>query len=510
MPGARLPMHNIRDVLRLTAAGMSSRKIAASLSIGATTVIDCLHRARRAGLAWPLPDEIDDAILEVRLYPPRPTTKEQRPLPNWAEVHRELKRPGVTLELLWQEYREQYPDGYSYSRFCDLFREWEKRVSPTMRQTHIAGEKMFVDYAGTKVQVIDGITGEVLAAELFVAVLGASSLTYAEATWTQSLPDWIGAHKRALRYFGGVTAMIVSDNLKSGITKACFYEPNVNRTYQEMADHYDTAVVPARPKKPRDKAKVEAGVQVATRWVIAKLRKRTFFTIAGLNAAIRDCVEQINNRVTRHLGASRRSLFEEIERSALKKLPDTEYVFAEWKQCRAGIDYHVEIDKHYYSVPYTLMRQELWASYTASTVEVFHRGKRVAAHRRGPPNRGHTTLPEHMPSSHRRYADWTLERIKREAGEIGPNASALVEIILREKRHPEQGFRSCRGIVNLVGRFPRERVEAACERALAIRTRSFSSVKSILDTKLDRKRPEKAAEGPAIAHDNIRGPTFYH
>jgi transposase len=510
MPGARLPMHNIRDVLRLTAAGMSSRKIAASLSIGATTVIDCLHRARRAGLAWPLPDEIDDAILEVRLYPPRPTTKEQRPLPNWAEVHRELKRPGVTLELLWQEYREQYPDGYSYSRFCDLFREWEKRVSPTMRQTHIAGEKMFVDYAGTKVQVIDGITGEVLAAELFVAVLGASSLTYAEATWTQSLPDWIGAHKRALRYFGGVTAMIVSDNLKSGITKACFYEPNVNRTYQEMADHYDTAVVPARPKKPRDKAKVEAGVQVATRWVIAKLRKRTFFTIAGLNAAIRDCVEQINNRVTRHLGASRRSLFEEIERSALKKLPDTEYVFAEWKQCRAGIDYHVEIDKHYYSVPYTLMRQELWASYTASTVEVFHRGKRVAAHRRGPPNRGHTTLPEHMPSSHRRYADWTLERIKREAGEIGPNASALVEIILREKRHPEQGFRSCLGIVRLAERFPRERVEAACERALAVGTRSFSSVKSILNTKLDRKRPEKAAEGPAIVHDNIRGPTFYH
>jgi transposase len=510
MPGARLPMHNIRDVLRLTAAGMSSRKIAASLSIGATTVIDCLHRARRAGLAWPLPDEIDDAILEVRLYPPRPTTKEQRPLPNWAEVHRELKRPGVTLELLWQEYREQYPDGYSYSRFCDLFREWEKRVSPTMRQTHIAGEKMFVDYAGTKVQVIDGMTGEVLAAELFVAVLGASSLTYAEATWTQSLPDWIGAHKRALRYFGGVTAMIVSDNLKSGITKACFYEPNVNRTYQEMADHYDTAVVPARPKKPRDKAKVEAGVQVATRWIIAKLRKRTFFTIAGLNAAIRDCVEQINNRVTRHLGASRRSLFEEIERSALKKLPDTEYVLAEWKQCRAGIDYHVEIDKHYYSVPYTLMRQELWASYTASTVEVFHRGKRVAAHRRGPPNRGHTTLPEHMPSSHRRYADWTLERIKREAGEIGPNASALVEIILREKRHPEQGFRSCLGIVRLVGRFPRERVEAACERALAVGTRSFSSVKSILNTKLDRKRPEKAAEGPAIVHDNIRGPTFYH
>jgi transposase len=510
MPQERLSMRKIREVLRLKAGGFSKRRIAASLGISATAAMECVQRARRVGLTWPLPEDLSDDALEQCLYPPSSIKDEQRPLPSWAEIHRELKRPGVTLQLLWQEYREQHPSGYAYSRFCDLHRAWEKRVSPTMRQTHIAGERMFVDYAGTKLQVIASTTGEILTAELFVAVLGASSLTYAEATWTQSLPDWTGSHTRAFSYFGGVTAMIVSDNLKSGITKACFYEPNVNRTYQEMADHYDTAIVPARPKKPRDKAKVEAGVQVATRWVIAKIRKRTFFSLAELNAAIRDCVEQINNRVTRHLGASRRSLFEEIERSALMSLPTTEYVFAQWKQCRAGIDYHVEIDKHYYSVPYTLMRQELWASYTASTVEVFHRGKRVAAHRRGPPNRGHTTLPEHMPSSHRRHADWTLERIKREAGEIGPNATALVEVIMREKRHPEQGFRSCRGIVKLLERFDRERVEAACERALAIRARSFSSVKSILDTKLDRKRPEKAADGPAVVHSNIRGPNFYH
>ena len=503
-------MRKIREVLRLKADGFSKRRIAASLGISATAAMECVQRAQHAGLTWPLPEDLSDAALEQRLYPPPTSTKEQRPLPNWAEIHRELKRPGVTLQLLWQDYREQHPNGYGYSRFCDLNREWEKRVSPTMRQTHIAGERMFVDYAGTKLHVVDWTTGEILTAELFVAVLGASSLTYAEATWTQSLPDWIGAHTRAFSYFDGVTAMVVSDNLKSGITKACFYEPNVNRTYEEMAKHYKTAVVPARPRKPKDKAKVEAGVQVATRWIIAKIRKRTFFSLAELNAAIRDCVEWINNRVTRHLGASRRSLFEQIERTALKPLPAAAYVFAHWKQCRAGIDYHVEIDKHYYSVPYTLVRQELWASYTASTVEVFHRGKRVAVHRRGPPNRGHTTLPEHMPSSHRRYADWTPERIKREAGEIGPNTAALVEVILREKRHPEQGFRSCRGIVNLVGRFPRERVEAACERALAIGTRSFSSVKSILDTKLDRKRPEKAADGPAIVHDNIRGSTFYH
>jgi transposase len=510
MPQERLPMRKIREVLRLKADGFSKRRIAASLGISATAAMECVQRARRAGLTWPLPEDLSDQALELRLYPPATINDEQRPLPSWAEIHRELKRPGVTLQLLWQEYREQHPSGYAYSRFCDLHREWERRLSPTMRQTHIAGERMFVDYSGTKLQLVERTTGEVLTAELFVAVLGASNFTYAEATWTQSLPDWIGSHTRALNYFGGVTAVIVSDNLKSGITKACFYDPNVNRTYEEMARHYKTAIVPARPRKPKDKAAVEVGVQIALRWIIAKLRNRTFFSLAELNAAIRDCVEQINNRVTRHLGASRRSLFEQIERSALKKLPDTEYVFAQWKQCRAGIDYHVEIERHYYSVPYTLMRQELWASYSASTVEVFHRGKRVAAHRRGPSNRGHTTLPEHMPSSHRRYADWTPERIKREASEIGPNAGALVEVILREKRHPEQGFRSCLGIVRLVGRFPRERVEAACERALAIGTRSYTSVKSILDTKLDRKRPEKAADGPAIVHSNIRGPNFYH
>ena len=355
MPQERLLMRKIREVLRLKANGFSKRRIAASLGISATAAMECVQRARRAGLTWPLPEDLSDDALEQRLYPLPAARDEQRPVPNWAEIHRELKRSSVTLQLLWHEYREEHPDGYGYSRFCDLYRAWEKRVSPTMRQTHIAGERMFVDYAGTKLQVIDSITGEILTAELFVAVLGASSLTYAESTWTQSLPDWIGSHTRAFRYFGGVTAMIVSDNLKSGITKACFYEPNVNLTYQEMADHYDTAIVPARPKKPKDKAKVEAGVQVATRWVIAKLRKRTFFSLAELNAAIRDCVEQINNRVTRHLGASRRSLFEQIEKTALKSLPTTEYVFGQWKHCRAGIDYHVEIDKHYYYVEFPTM-----------------------------------------------------------------------------------------------------------------------------------------------------------
>ena len=323
-----------------------------------------------------------------------------------------------------------------------------------MRQSHIAGERLFVDYAGTTLEVVDASTGEVMTAQLFVAALGASSYTYAEATWTQGLSDWIGSHTRTFAFIGGVPAMVVSDNLRSGITKACFYEPAVNRTYGEMAAHDNTAIVPARPYRARDKAKVEVAVQVATRFIIAKLRNRAFFSLAALNAAIAELVAQVNNRLSRHLGASRQALFEELERSALKPLPAEPYVFAEWKECRVGLDYHVEIEKHYYSVPHQLLREKVWARITARTIEVFHRGKRIAAHVRSSSNRKHTTVREHMPSSHRRYADWTPERLRRQADAIGRNTPALVEIILRERAHPEQGFRACVGIVRLRPRIP--------------------------------------------------------
>ena len=513
MPQQRLPMRKIRDVLRLTAAGLSSRKVAASLSVGGTTVIDCLQRARAAGVAWPLPEDITDEVLEARLYPASASLAElaaRRPRPDWATIHRELKRPGVTLQLLWAEHRAVHADGYGYSRFCDLYRAWEGRLSPTMRQTHVAGERMFVDYAGTTLDVIDAATGEVLRAQLFVAVLGASNYTYAEATWTQGLADWIGSHVRTFTFYGGVTSQVVSDNIKSGIIKACFYEPAVNRTYAEMAVHYDTAIVPARPYKPRDKAKVEVAVLVATRWIIAKLRNRRFFSLFELNVAIRELVTALNDRVTRHLGASRRMLFEELERSELKPLPAEPYTYAEWKECKPGLDYHVEVEKHYYSVPHTLMREKMWVRITARTVEVFHRGKRVAAHVRSSSNRKHTTVREHMPSSHRRYADWTPEHLRRRAGEIGPNTSALVEIVLRERRHPEQGFRSSIGIIRLANAHGRDRLEAACGWALMIGARSYTSVISILKNNLDRRRPAKAADGPAILHSNIRGPGYFH
>jgi transposase len=346
-------MRKIRDVLRLSAAGMSKRKIAASLGVSATAAGDCIRRARRAGLTWPLPDGLTDEALERRLFPaPSVAAKDRRPQPNWAVVHRELRRPGVTLQLLWEEHRAVHPDGHGYSRYCEIYRAWAGRLTPTMRQNHVAGERMFVDYAGTTLDVIDGLTGELLTAQLFVAVLGASSLTYAEATWTQGLSDWIGSHTRTFAFIAGVPAMVVSDNLRSGVTKACFYEPAVNRTYAEMAAHYNTTILPARPYRARDKAKVEVGVQVATRFIIAKLRNRQFFSLSALNVAIAELVTQINDRMSRHLGASRRALFEELERSALKPLPAEPYVFAEWKECRVGLDYHVEIEKHYYSVPH--------------------------------------------------------------------------------------------------------------------------------------------------------------
>lgn len=511
MPRERLPMRKISDVLRLHAGGLSKRRIAVSLNIGRTAVGDYLRRARRAGLGWPQPEGLSDEDLERLLFPPPPAVSPDcRPPPDWPALHRELKRPGVTVSLLWEEYRSVHPGGYGYSRFCDLYRDWRGRLNPTMRQAHVVGEKLFVDYAGATMEVIDGLTGEIRTAQVFVATLGASSYTYAEATWTQALPDWIGSHIRAFAYFGGVPRQVVPDNLKSGVVKACLYDPEINRTYAGMAAHYDTAIVPARPRKPRDKAKVEVGVQIVERRILARLRNHRFFSLAELNQAIAELLVALNGRVTRHLGASRRQLFEQLDRPALKPLPAQAYEYAEWKQRRAGLDYHVEVAKHYYSVPHALAKQKLWARITDRSVEVFHKGKRVAAHMRGSGNRRHTTVPEHMPSSHRRYANWTPDRIRRDAAANGVHTEILIDVILRSKPHPEQGFRSAIGILRLAKTHGGERLEAACERALEIGARSYSSVASILKNNLDRRTPRQATDGPAIDHPNIRGPQYFH
>lgn len=507
----RLPMRKIREALRLRADGLSGRQMALSLSLGRATVSDYLRRADVAGLSWPLPADLSDGDLERLLFPRAVgDVPGSYPQPDWAYLHAELRRKGVTLSLLWEEYRAVHPNGYGYSRFCELYTRWEGKLSPVMRQRHPAGERLFVDYAGATMDVVCPQTGEVRSAQLFVATLGASSYTYVEASWTQSLPDWISSHVRAFGFFGGVPAQVVSDNLKAGVTKACFYEPAINRTYADMAAHYDTAIVPARPRKPKDKAKVEGAVLLVERWILARLRNQRFFSLDELNAAIRPLMEQLNGKVTRHLGASRRELFEALDRPALKSLPVEPYVYAEWKECRAGLDYHIDVGRHYYSVPHQLLKQKLWVRITARTIEAYFKGKRVAAHQRTSGNRQHSTHRDHMPANHRFRADWTPERIRRQAARVGPNTEAYVDVTMRERRHPEQGYRSCLGILRLARTFGRDRLEAACARAIEINARSYSSLHSILKNGLDRQPRTRATDEPAITHPNIRGAEYFH
>jgi transposase len=513
MSRERIPMRTIKEVLRLKwSCGQGRRAIAKSCGIAKSTVIEYLRRAEKAGLSWPLPLELDDAALEQLLFPPVIATDSPRPVPVWADIHRELARKSVTLMLLWDEYKAQYPDGYQYSQFCDLYRAYAKKLDISMRQVHHAGEKLFVDYCGQTVPVIDKSTGEVHECQIFVAVLGASNFTFAEATYTQGLPDWIGSHVRALAFIGGVPEILVPDNLLSGVTKACRYEPGINRTYQELAVHYGAAVIPARVRKPKDKAKVEAGVLLVERWILAALRNRTFFSLRELNAAIRELLTRLNNRPFKKLPGNRMSRFLEIDRPALRPLPAAPFEYAEWKiKKRPGIDYHIEVDGHYYSVPYQLRTEYLDVRLTETTVEAFFRSKRVASHIRSYARGRYTTLALHMPKAHRDYAEWTPDRLIRWASENGTSTAELVSAILARNHHPQQGFRSALGIITLAKRFGKERVEAACKRALAIGGISFKSVKSILETDMDKSPlPEPMTASSVITHSNIRGAEYYH
>ena len=509
-------MRRVREILRLKfTANVPIREIARRVGTAPSTVRAALERFRAAALTWPLPEHLSDSELEAALYNDGGTKQGHRRHlePDWALIHRELKRKHVTLSILWDEYIEQRPEGYRYSRFCELYAAWARKLSVTMRQTHLGGDKLFVDYAGDTVPVvIDRLTGETRQAQIFVAVLGASSFSCAEATWTQTLADWIGAHTRALAAIGGVPKLLVPDNTKVAVIKACFYDPQVARTYADMAAHYQTAVLPARPGKPRDKAKVESCVLIVERWLLGRLRKQRFYGLAELNQAIHAMLVHLNDRrPIRRLGVTRRQLLEELDRPALKPLPAEPYVFAEWRARRVGLDYHIDVDGHYYSVPYRFAREQVEVRLTAQTLEVFRKGERIAAHLRSSGNHRHTTVPDHMPSSHRRYANWTIERIRGQARLIGPSTALLCELILEERPHPEQGFRACLGIVRLVKPFGHARVEAAAARALDIGARSYRSLKSILDNNLDRHAsPKRAADGATILHPNIRGARYYH
>jgi len=513
MATERLSMRKTKEILRQKwALKRTHREVALSVGVSTGTVSGAVQRAQAAGLDWGGAEGLSEEALEQRLYGARVAAGAARPLPDPVWIHEERKRPGVTLELLHMEYREQQPNGYGYTQFCEHYRKWLAKRRLSMRQVHRGGEKLFIDYSGKKPHIVDRKTGEIHEVELFITALGASSYTYAEASMTQQVADFIASHGRAFEYYGGVASVLVPDQLKSAVTGPGRYEPGIQRTYEEMARHYGTVVIPARPASPKDKAKVEVAVQVAQRWILARLRNQTFFSLDELNQRIWELLEGLNDRVMKVYGASRRQLFERHDKLALRPLPTARFAYGEWKRVRVNVDYHVEVDRHYYSVPHELVHEELEARLSAATVEIFRRGERVASHPRSTARGHHSTVAGHMPKAHQKHLEWTPSRIIHWASTIGPKTKALVEAILAERPHPEQGYRSCLGILRLGKQYGEARLEAACERACAVRARSYRNVEAILKHGLD-KQPlpqSQAAELAPVEHENLRGRDYYH
>lgn len=504
MAQQRLPVRKIREVLRLKAAGLSDRKIAAAIGSARSSVQECVRRAGEAGIAWPLAQDLNDEALHARLYQ-RSVPLSCRPQPDFAQLHAELARAGVTRLLLWQEYKAAHPDGWQYSAFCDQYRQWLSSRELVLRQNHAPGEKLFVDYAGQTIPIVDRHSGEARAAQIFVAVLGCSNYTYAEATWTQALPDWLGSHVRALQFIGGAPAAIVPDNLKSAVTRAHRYEPQLNPSYQDFAEHYGLAILPARVRKPRDKAKVEAGVLVVERWILARLRYRTFFSLSELNSVIRELLESLNNRAFKKLEGCRRSRFEALEQPALRPLPARAYEFGQWKKAKVHPDYHIQVGRAYYSVPYRLIGRSLDVRVTAHTVEIFRAGELVAAHLRSA-ERGHRSTREaHRPQQHVAVIESNLFRLLERAAGIGP---ATVEVLRQQaahRKHPEETLRSAQGILRLAQDFTPAALERACEHAVTLKSFSYRAVRTLIEM------PAQAPTQPALdlAHENVRGPEYF-
>ena len=506
-------MRRIMEVLRLAAQGLSYRQIGQSVGISASTIQGYLTRAQGAGLSWPLPDDLDGRALEARLFKRgEEEYRPGRPAPDWLEVHHERTRgKHVTLQLLWLEYKRDHPDGWGYTQFCAHYHRWLGRQDVVMRFEYVAGERMFVDFCGDTLPITDPNTGEIWQAQVFACALGASGYLYVEVTGSQDLASWQGAHVNALDFYGGSPRVVVPDNLKSGVTKACWYDPELNRSYVELAEHFSMAILPARPFHPRDKPAIEAAVQVTEHWILAPLRKRQFFSLAEGNAAVAEQLALVNDRPFRGQQVSRRALFEELERDALQPLPSTRYELAEWKSAKVNIDYHVEFDTRYYSVPYQLVHEPVEVRATAHVVEVLHRNRRVASHVREYGRRRFITNPEHMPAAHRAHLEWTPSKLVAWGASVGPPVAELITTILTTRPHPEHGYRACMGLKRLVKQYGGERVSAACQRALQINGASYTSVHSILKNGLDRV--PVLVEAPAtvvpIQHANLRGPGYY-
>lgn len=516
MTTKRVTMQKIKEVLRLSFdAKLSIRQIALSLYLSIGVISKYLKRAELAGIGWPLPEGMTDQELAQKLQPGRtPPITQALEDPDFNNIQSELSRKGMTLQLLWEEYAQVHPDNhYSYSRFTVLYRAWAAKLKLSMRQVHYVGEKLFVDYCGPTMEVVNPDTGELRTAQVFVAVLGASSYTYAEATWSQKLPDWIGSHVRAFNFYDGLPQIVVPDNLKSAVSKACRYEPDLNPTYQQMAEHYGVAVIPARPYKPKDKAKAEVGVQIVERWIMMRLRKQTFFTLVSLNQAIRFLLEDLNQRPFRKRPGSRLEQFNLLDKPALKPLPDSPYEYRDIKKARVNIDYHVEYDGHFYSVPYQLVKQEVMIHAGETTVLILHQNKQIAMHPRAF-SYGYSTDRNHMAKAHQKHQEWSPQRFLKWAGEIGEYTVIVVEHQLSSRPHPEHGYRTCLGLLSLTKKYGKERLELACRRAKHINAMSYKSISSILKKSLD-KVPFDEGDGHTqtalpFDHENVRGSDYYH
>jgi transposase len=514
MPRSRMHMRELKELLRLALdCRLSYAAVARALRVSKGAVAKYVAAARAADLDWCAISALDEHALEAKLFI-RSAPTGARVAPDCTAMYRELKKKGVTLMLLWQEYVEAHAGEptYRYTQFCEHYHEWVASLKRSMRQVHRAGEKGFIDFVGPTVPILDPAGGVAFNAHVFVAVLGASNYTFATATERETMADWIGATVAALEFFRGVPQMLVPDNPRALIAHADRYEPLANRTVLEFAHHYGTVILPARPGKPRDKAKVEVAVQVVERWILARLRHRRFFALAELNSAIAQLLVELNARPFSRLSGSRRQWFEEIDRPALKPLPATRYEVARFKVCRVNIDYHVEINGHYYSVPHALVRQELEVRITRTTVEIVHRGRRVASHPRDDRRGAYTTVPEHMPARHRAHAEWSPGRLLNWGARIGPSVAALVRHLLESKPHPEQGYRACLGLLAAAHRYGDARLAAACQRALAIGSPTRRSVLSILEAGLDQQPLETGNDDDwqLPLHDNVRGPQYYH
>lgn len=515
MPVLRVSMRKVKECLRLKfACGLSHEQIARALGLSKGVVSKYLKRAEQAGLSWESASALDEAAIEARLLPARSQSPSARALPDLPLIHLELRRKGMTLQLLWEEYVEVNAGvaTYRYTQFCHLYQAYAASLKRSMRQTHRAGEKLFIDYAGQTVPLIDPHSGEIRQAHIFVAVLGASNYTFACATARETRADWVGSLVKALHGFGGVPALIIPDNPKAMITQADRYEPVIGRIAQDCARHYGTAILPARPYRPQDKAKVEVGVQIVERWILARLRHWRFFSLAELNQAIAGLLVELNQRPFKKLPGTRQSCFEAIDRPALSPLPATPYEVAEFKRCRVNIDYHIEVEGHYYSVPHSLVRHEVEARVTETTVEILFRNRRIASHLRSPRRGAHTTVDEHMPASHRAHREWTPGRLLHWAQTIGPHTRTLVDHLLTHKPHPEMGYRACLGLLSLARKYGDGRLEAACARTVAVGALTRRSVLAILQAGLD-KQPLPATpqqtDWITPAHDNVRGPDYF-